>query len=125
LDGTFEPRTLRQPFLNAVHKLSTGCDVENLEIKDTDWCVVAPLRRDGIAYSDARMKANTLNNQFTSLFTSEDPLQPLTDMQPFLNAVHKLSTGCDVENLEINDWQKTCMSFWSFARSAFFQRKIL
>jgi hypothetical protein len=53
-----------------------------IKSKRTDWCVVAPLRRDGIAYSDARMKANTLNNQFTSLFTSEDPLQPLTDMGP-------------------------------------------
>ena len=31
-DGAFEPRTLRQPFLNAVHMLSTGCDVDNLEI---------------------------------------------------------------------------------------------
>ena len=38
---------------------------------------------------------------------------------------HKLSTGCDVEKLEINDWQKACISFWSFSRSAFFQRKIL
>jgi hypothetical protein len=65
--------------------------------KRTDSCDVAPLKRDGIAYSDARMKAKILNNQFTS--------------QPFLNAVHKLSIGCDVENLEINDWQKACMSF--------------
>jgi hypothetical protein len=36
------------------------------------------LKRDGIAYDDARMKANILNNQFTS----EDPLQPLQDMGP-------------------------------------------
>jgi hypothetical protein len=35
-----------------------------------------------IAYSDARMKANILNNQFTSVFTSEDPLQPLPDLGP-------------------------------------------
>jgi hypothetical protein len=28
------------------------------------------------------MKANILSNQFTSVFTSEDPLQPLTDMCP-------------------------------------------
>ena len=46
--------------------------------KRTDSCGVAPLQRDGIAYSDARMKANILNNQFTS----EDPLQPLPDLGP-------------------------------------------
>jgi hypothetical protein len=40
------------------------------------------LKRDGIAYSDARMKANILNNQFTSVFTSDDPLQPLPDLGP-------------------------------------------
>jgi hypothetical protein len=28
------------------------------------------------------MKANILNNQFTSVFTSEDPLQPLPDLGP-------------------------------------------
>jgi hypothetical protein len=50
--------------------------------KRTDSCGVAPLKRYGIAYSDARMKANILNNQFTSVFTSEDPLQPLPDLDP-------------------------------------------
>jgi hypothetical protein len=53
-----------------------------IKSKLTDSCDVAPLKRDGIAYSDARMKANILSNQFTSVFTSEDPLQPLTDMGP-------------------------------------------
>ena len=58
-------------------------DYEALLIcKRTDSCGVAPLKRDGIAYSDARMKASILNNQFTSVFTSEDPLQPLPDMGP-------------------------------------------
>jgi hypothetical protein len=50
--------------------------------KRTDSCGVAPLKRYGIAYSDARMKTNILNNEFTSVFTSEDPLQPLPDMDP-------------------------------------------
>ena len=53
-----------------------------IKSKRTDSCGVAPLKRDGIAYSDARMKANILNNQFTSVFTSEDPLQPLPDLGP-------------------------------------------
>ena len=49
-----------------------------IKSKQTNPCGVAPLKRDGIAYDDARMKANILNNQFTS----EDPLQPLQDMGP-------------------------------------------
>jgi hypothetical protein len=53
-----------------------------IKSKRTDSCGIAPLKRDGIAYSDARMKANILNNQFTSVFTSEDPLQPLPDLGP-------------------------------------------
>ena len=53
-----------------------------IKSKRTDSCDVAPLKRDGIAYSDARMKANILNNQFTSVFTSEDPLQPLPYLGP-------------------------------------------
>jgi hypothetical protein len=53
-----------------------------IKSKRTDSCGVVPLQRDGIAYGNARMKANNLNNQFTSVFTSEDPLQPLPDMGP-------------------------------------------
>ena len=53
-----------------------------IKSKRTDSCDVAPLKRDGIAYSDVRMKANILNNQFTSVFTSDDPLQPLPDLGP-------------------------------------------
>ena len=53
-----------------------------IKSKRTDSYGVAPLKRDGIAYSDARMMANVLNNQFTSVFTSKDPLQPLPDLGP-------------------------------------------
>ena len=53
-----------------------------IKSKRTDSCGIAPLKRDRIAYSDARMKANILNYQFTSVFKSEDPLQPLPDMSP-------------------------------------------
>ena len=49
-----------------------------IKSKRTGSCGIAPLKRDVIAYSDARMKANILNNQFTS----EDPLQPLPDFGP-------------------------------------------
>ena len=47
-----------------------------------DSCGVAPLKRDGIAYSDAKVKAEILNNQFTSVFTTEDPSKPLPDLGP-------------------------------------------
>ena len=53
-----------------------------IKSKRTDSCGVAPLKRNGIAYCDGRMKANILNNQFTSVFTSEDPLQLLPDLGP-------------------------------------------
>jgi hypothetical protein len=36
-----------------------------IKSKQTNPCGVAPLKRDWIAYNDARMKANILNNQFT------------------------------------------------------------
>ena len=49
-----------------------------IKSKRTDSCGVAPLKRDGIAYSDARMKASVVNHQFTS----EDPSQPLPDLGP-------------------------------------------
>ena len=48
--------------------------------KWTDSCGIAPFKRDGIAYSDARM--NILNNRLTSVFTSEDPIQTLPDLGP-------------------------------------------
>jgi hypothetical protein len=47
---TFEPRTLRQPFLNAVHKLSTGCDVENLEINDSPSGTKIMLNKSALKY---------------------------------------------------------------------------
>ena len=47
-----------------------------------DSCGVAPLKRDGIAYSDAKVKAEILNDQFTSVFTTEDPSKPLPDLGP-------------------------------------------
>ena len=53
-----------------------------IKSKRTDACGVAPLKRDGIAYSDARVKADILNHQFTSVFTSENPTEPLPDMGP-------------------------------------------
>ena len=53
-----------------------------IKSKRTDSCGIAPLKRDGIAYSDARMKANILNNQFTSVFISRDHSQPLPDLGP-------------------------------------------
>ena len=46
-----------------------------IKSKRTHSCGVAPLKRDGIAYSDARMKT-------ASVFTTEDPLQPLPDLGP-------------------------------------------
>jgi hypothetical protein len=51
-----------------------------IKSKRTDSCGVAPLKRDGIAYSDAIMTAGVVDHQFTSVFTSEDPSQPLPDL---------------------------------------------
>lgn len=51
-----------------------------IKSKRTGACSVSPLKRIGIAYSDAKTKADILNNQFTSVFTSEDPESPLPDL---------------------------------------------
>jgi hypothetical protein len=50
------------------------------EHRRMDSCGVAPLKRDGIAYSDAKVKAEILNNQFTSVFMTKDPSKPLPDL---------------------------------------------
>jgi len=42
-----------------------------VKAKRCDSCGVAPLRRNGITHSDAKMKANILNNQFVSVFSTE------------------------------------------------------
>ena len=34
---------------------------------------IAPLKKDGIAHSDPRIKATILNNQFSSVFSEENP----------------------------------------------------
>ena len=39
--------------------------------KCTESTGVAPLRREGILHSDTATKANILNDQFTSVFSSE------------------------------------------------------
>ncbi|KAK3101818.1 hypothetical protein FSP39_006589, partial [Pinctada imbricata] len=50
--------------------------------KRTDACGVAPLKKEGIAYSDAKVKADILNQQFTSVFTTENPNEPLPNLGP-------------------------------------------
>jgi hypothetical protein len=52
-----------------------------IKSRGMDSCGVAPLKRDGITYSDAKMKAEILN-QFTSVFTTKDPSKPRPDLGP-------------------------------------------
>ena len=47
--------------------------------KKNDRCGVAPLKRNGLTFSDSTTKANILNSQFSSVFTSED-LSNMPDM---------------------------------------------
>jgi hypothetical protein len=47
--------------------------------KKNDRCGVAPLKRNGLTFSDNTTKANILNSQFSSVFTSED-LSNMPDM---------------------------------------------
>ena len=43
-----------------------------IKSKKCDNSGVAPLKRDGVAHSDSQVKANILNDQFSSVFTEED-----------------------------------------------------
>jgi hypothetical protein len=52
------------------------CYIKN---KKDDKCGVAPLKRNGLTFSDSTTKANILNSQFSSVFTSED-LSNMPDM---------------------------------------------
>jgi hypothetical protein len=47
--------------------------------KKNDRCGVAPLKRNGLTFSDSTTKANILNSQFSSVLTSED-LSNISDM---------------------------------------------
>jgi len=72
----------------------------------TDSCGVAPLKKDGIVYSDGMKKAEILNDQFSSVYTNEDSPRPLPqgvigpssypDMPPIsvhVNGVAKMLSG--------------------------------
>jgi hypothetical protein len=47
--------------------------------KKNDRCGVAPLKRNGLTFSDSTTKANILNSQLSSVLTSED-LSNMPDM---------------------------------------------
>ncbi|KAK3092025.1 hypothetical protein FSP39_024520 [Pinctada imbricata] len=49
--------------------------------KRTDACGVSTLKQNGVPHSDSKMKAEILNKQFTSVFTSENPNDPLPDLE--------------------------------------------
>ena len=51
-----------------------------IKSKRTDACGVSPLKKDGLTHSDSKMKAEILNQQFTSVFTAENPSDPLPDL---------------------------------------------
>ena len=61
--------------------------------KKSDNTGVAPLKRNGIAYSNSKTKAQILNQQFTSVFTSED-----TDHLPNLGP----SPYPDLSNIKVH-----------------------
>ena len=44
-----------------------------LKSQRSESCGVAPLKKDGMLISDSQGKANVLNDQFTSVFTRDDP----------------------------------------------------
>ena len=54
--------------------------------KRTESSGVAPLRKEGILHSDSTVKADILNDQFTSVFTREDtkdiPQKPNSPYSP-------------------------------------------
>ena len=68
--------------------------------KRCDATGVAPLRKEGLTYSDAAAKANILNEQFCSVFTTEDmqnlpdlgesPYPDMPNIEVTVQGVHKL-----------------------------------
>ena len=52
-----------------------------IKSRKTDRCGVAPLKKDGITYSDSVTKADLLNKQFVSVFSQEAP-GDLPDLGP-------------------------------------------
>ncbi len=57
--------------------------------KRKDCCNIAPMRREGVLISDSTGKANTLNKQYSSVFSAADktstPIIPPTNYKPIPN----------------------------------------
>ncbi|KAK3096098.1 hypothetical protein FSP39_023212 [Pinctada imbricata] len=66
-----------------------------IKSKRTDASGVAPLKRDGVVYSDAATKADILNKQFTSVFSIEDPSVNMPEMEQ--------SPHPEVDNITIHE----------------------
>ena len=89
-EDTYEP-TKRQPlkkfwgFINSLKKDASG---------------TAPLKQDGVLISDAKGKANILNEQYASVFTEED-VSSLPDLgpSPFPKMPHPTVSQAGVEKL--------------------------
>jgi hypothetical protein len=67
-----------------------------IKSKKKDNFGVSPLKKDGLAYSDGKQKAELLNGQFTSVFTKEDMAQRPTlppSCLPTLNPIHVTIKG--------------------------------
>ena len=71
----------RKAYYSYINSMITGVETKPgnlkrfwsfIKSKKCDNSGVAPLRRDGVAHSDSQVKANILNDQFSSFFTKED-----------------------------------------------------
>ena len=71
----------RKAYFSYINSMITGDETEPgnlkrfwsfIKSKKCDNSGVAPLKRDGVAHSDSQVKANILNDQFSSVFTKED-----------------------------------------------------
>ena len=60
-----------------------------------DTAGVAPLRKDGITFTDSNVRANILNDQFASIFTSEPNAPQPTNTLPTFPTMLKITIGVE------------------------------
>ena len=74
-------RECRKAYYSYINSMITGDETEPgnlkrfwsfIKSKKCDNSGVAPPKRDGVAHSDSQVKANILNDQFSSVFTKEE-----------------------------------------------------
>ena len=116
-------RDLRRSYWQYVDDIVTSQDTDHNEYSGmkrfwtfikhqrSDFSNIAPLKVNGRLITDPKMKAETLNHQFQSVFTRETDFQPMSPeiCHPYSSAYQHHGTWCGETAEKFEAWK----SIWS------------